>query len=64
METSEIVGMVEKSQWIETVKCGEISEREATAITMPDQRTVALFFWNGEILRYRQSMSPYGFPSC
>ena len=54
--------MNDSRQWIQTVATGKLSDGEAEAVVMPDGRTVAVFFWNGQYFATDNQCPHMGFP--
>ncbi|MCY3884481.1 MAG: Rieske (2Fe-2S) protein [Gammaproteobacteria bacterium] len=54
--------MTEDSQWVKAIECGSLKEGQAEAISMPNGRTVAVFYWDGSYFATDNQCPHMGFP--
>ena len=54
--------MAEDSSWIKTIQTGDLTDGSAKPFPMPDGRTVAVFFWEGEYYATDNQCPHMGFP--
>lgn len=52
----------EKNQWVRAIECGSLREGQAEAISMPNGRTVAVFYWDGNYFATDNQCPHMGFP--
>lgn len=54
--------MTQENQWVKTIPCGSLQDGQAEAVAMPNGRTVAVFFWDGNYFATDNQCPHMGFP--